>query len=218
MIAERHRDQINKAKDGAKALRRHDWLWEALLLSISTMGGSRGAQQLIRNKDHHSKITFDALRKLSSKDRNRRLKETLRDAGIRWPKKKAKWLSENFERISKLSGPAAAKKSLLDLSGSEAKMEFLRSFAGVGPKYARNMLMDVYDPDFRESIAIDQRIKSVSKVLDLSFRNYGEHEQFYLDVAHKAGLQGWELDRLIYGFTNEFFDALQLRKGRRSTD
>ena len=80
---------------------------------------------------------------------------------------------------------------------------------GIGPKYSRNMLMDIFHPDFRDSIAIDQRILSISRLLELRFKNYNEHENFYLDVADGAGLSGWELDRLMYRFTDEFLDALK---------
>ena len=55
--------------------------------------------------------------------------------------------------------------------------------------------MDVYHEDFRDSIALDLRIKAISEALGLSFSSYTEHERFYLDVAREAGLNGWELDR-----------------------
>jgi hypothetical protein len=70
------------------------------------------------------------------------------------------------------------------------------------------MLMDVYHPDFRESIAIDLRILSISEKLRLSLKNYLEHQQCYLNVAHNAALEGWELDRLMYWFKKEFLDGL----------
>src|ERR1700751_2251009 len=79
-------------------------------------------------------------------------------------------------RIRKLNG------WLRTLTGSE-------QFKGIGPKYARNILMIVYHPDFRQSIAVDERIKSVSRELGLSFGSYDEEEQFYVNVAARAGLR-----------------------------
>jgi hypothetical protein len=117
-------------------------------------------------------------------------------------------LSENFDRISEMGGPPAAKQKLLSLNGRDAKIEFLESFAGIGWKYSRNMMMDVYHPGFRESIAVDARIKSMSKRFGISFKNSREHEQFYPGVAHDAGIEGWELDRLIYWFKVEFLTAM----------
>ena len=69
--------------------------------------------------------------------------------------------------------------------------------------------INVYDPDFCESIAVDARIKGLSKMLELEFDNYADHEQFYLDVAKEAGLTGWELDRLLFNFREEVLEGLK---------
>ena len=45
--------------------------------------------------------------------------------------------------------------------------------------------------------------ESISELLGLSFASYSAHEAFYLDVARQAGLNGWELDRLLYNFLDE---------------
>ena len=50
--------------------------------------------------------------------------------------------------------------------------------------------MDVYHPDFRDSIAIDWRIEKISRALGVTFGSYLEEEQFYLHAAHAAGLNG----------------------------
>jgi hypothetical protein len=65
-------------------------------------------------------------------------------------------------------------------------------------------MMDVYHEDFRDSIAIDARIKALSRSWGLSFGSYFEHEAFYLSVAADAGINGWELDRLMFNFQSEF--------------
>jgi hypothetical protein len=66
-------------------------------------------------------------------------------------------------------------------------------------------MMIVYHEDFRDSVAIDSRIQSISKMLGLSYspQQYVAHESFYLDVAKRAGVNGWELDRLIFNFRGE---------------
>jgi len=209
LIAARHRNELEEWKKRSSDLEHPYWLWESLLLSFSTMGRSKGAAALMRNPELHRKVTYNALAKLSPRDRKRTLKETLRAAKlVRMPDRKAEWLHSAFDRISsEMGGIAEAKQALLSRAGPEAKMEFLRSFDGIGPKYSRNMLMDVYHPDFRDSIAIDQRIKAISKALGLSFKNYDDHENFYRSVAHDAGLNGWELDRLMYRFTKEFLEG-----------
>jgi hypothetical protein len=64
-------------------------------------------------------------------------------------------------------------------------------------------MMGVNHEDFRESIALDVRIKKISEAVGLSFPSYADHEAFYLDVAREAGLDGWELDRLLFNFRPE---------------
>lgn len=81
------------------------------------------------------------------------------------------------------------------MPGREAKIRFLESFPGIGPKYARNMMMDVYHEDFRDSIALDVRINV-------------EHEAFYRDAAREAGLNGWELDRLLFNYQSQVMARL----------
>lgn len=203
-LATEHVDKLNELKARAKELDQPNWFWHSLLVSASTMGNSRGFKGLIENEENYDKVTFDSLRKLSKEDRDRTLTETLRAAQVRMADIKAARLSRNFDRILEMGGPLSARLELLSLKGRDAKIKFLESFAGIGWKYSRNMMMDVYDPDFWESVAVDARIKAISKHLGLSFKNRKEHEQFYLGVAHGAGLQGWELDRLMYWFQKKF--------------
>ena len=68
--------------------------------------------------------------------------------------------------------------------------------------------MDVYHPEFRESIAVDDRIQKLSYAMGCEFASYEDHERFYLDVAHEAGLEGWELDRLIYNYRDYFLERV----------
>jgi hypothetical protein len=204
-----HYSKLDKLKRNERQLNRPDFVWHFLVESFATMGSSRGYEGLILDPVNYSKVTFESLSLSSPADRLRILKETLHAAKVRMPDKKAEWLAENFDRIVAMAGPAAAKAGLLRNSTRESKIEFLEQFKGIGPKYARNILMIVYHPDFRQSIAVDERIKSVSRELGLSFGSYDEEEQFYVNVAARAGLNGWELDRLVYNFRNEVLTGLR---------
>lgn len=110
-----------------------------------------------------------------------------------------------------LGGPETAKDKLFSQLGREAKIRFLQNFPGIGPKYARNIMMDVYHEDFRDSISLDVRIKAISDALGLKFSSYAEHESFYLEVARDAGVNGWELDRLLFNFSEEVKSRLGIR-------
>lgn len=114
-----------------------------------------------------------------------------------------------------MGGANQASKALLKLPNRDSKIQFLVDLKGIGPKYARNIMMDIYDKHFRKSIAIDSRIKKVSEILGVSFHSYLEHEQFYVGVAQDAGLENaWELDRLLFNFNNEVISRLQLGRAK----
>jgi hypothetical protein len=208
-LANEKHEKLEQLKSECSQLNRPDFIWHYLLQSFATMGSVRGWDGLIGNSENYRKVTYEALDQLSPEDRLFVLEETLRKAKVRMPAKKACWLNQNFEYINKMGGLAAVNSRLLNTPGRVQKIEFLKSFTGIGDKYARNIMMDVYHPDFRDSIAVDVRINSLSKALGLSFDSYSDHEKFYLDVAHEAGLNGWELDRIIFNFRDEIFARLE---------
>jgi endonuclease III len=110
--------------------------------------------------------------------------------------------------VEKMGGPQNAKMQALAQEGKEAKIAFMNRFHGIGPKFARNIWMDAYHPDFHDTIAVDLRIKKVTKALGYSFKSYEQEERFYQEIAKEAGLQGWETDRLLYEYTDHFTSAI----------
>lgn len=199
-LAEEKRVELESHKEGASGLNRADFIWHYLLQSFSTMGRAAGWYGLIGNQANYERVTYPVLAALSAEARAQQIRQVCRDAGIRMPDKKADYIIGCFDYVQRLGGPEAAKFQLLAEPGREAKIRFLRTFPGIGPKYARNIMMDVYHEDFRDSIALDVRILAISTALGLSFPSYAAHEQFYLGVAREAGLNGWELDRLLFNF------------------
>jgi len=200
--------RLNELKDTSKELGRDDIIWHLLLCSMSTMGNSRGYEGLIENQDNYNQVSYESLFKHSSEQRHKILQGTLKAAKVRMPLQKALWLKENFEIIEKMGGIKKTRELAFAQKGMEAKIEFMKQFHGIGPKYARNIWMDIYHPDFYNNIAIDERIKKITGALDYHFDNYSDHEKFYLDIAKEANLQGWELDRLLYQFNDEFIKKL----------
>lgn len=209
MLATDHKRQLDEGKAWERHLDRPDFLWHFLLQSFGTMGRATGWIGLSK-PENYQRVTYEALAALSPDQRRSIAEQACRDAKVRMPSIKAGYIVGCFDRVAQLGGPKAAKDHLLRQPGREAKIKFLKSLPGIGDKYARNILMDVYHPDFRDSIAVDARIKSLSKALGLAFASYADHEQFYLDVARDAGLNGWELDRLIFNFLGEFRSGLDL--------
>lgn len=219
VLADEHRAELERLKEGRRELNRPDFIWHYLLQGFATMGRASGWHGLIGNKDNYRRVTYGVLAALPRRAREAQVKKVCREARIRMPDRKAKFILRCFEQVSEHGGPEATKDKLLARSGREAKIAFLQEFSGIGPKYARNIMMDVYHEDFRDSIALDVRIKSISEALGLSFASYEEHEEFYLDVAHAADLNGWELDRLLFNFLPDVKARLgiEVKKDRRTT-
>lgn len=212
-IAAMMRDKFASLKAEAAAWNHPHFIWNALLQSFGTMGNSRGAA-LVKDPKIRATVQFNRLRKLTLAARAKAIREALYAAKVRMPDRKTEWLMENFDRIVAEGGPAKVKAKLESCPGRDAKIAYLRSFRGIGDKYARNILMDVYHPDFRDSIAYDERLKKVSKALGVEFGgDYHAAERFFLEVAHMAGLNGWELDRLLYWETERVIRALEGGRG-----
>lgn len=184
-----------------EAIGRPNFVWHFLLQSFATMGNSRGWHGLIGNRDNYEQVTFEVLSDLDHYERLKTLNEVLRAAKVRMPGKKAVWLDLNHKMIVEMGGLEEARRQALAQEGKEAKIAFMRKFHGIGDKYARNIWMDVRHPDFRDTIAVDERIKKVTQALGYEFKTFEDEERFYQDMAEEIGISGWELDRLLYNYT-----------------
>lgn len=160
------RYRLEELKDrGRRDVERPDIVWRFLLQSSSTWGNSRGWDGLIENEGNYRRVTFDVLSQLSAKKRLKRLEETFVRAKVRMPARKARYLSENFVTIEDMGGLRAAKKAAMSQPDRDAKIAFMQRFEGIEPKYARNVWMDLYHPDFRDSVAVDKLLATTSTKL-----------------------------------------------------
>jgi cystathionine gamma-synthase len=207
-----------RKEEGLEQKDRPDFVWHSLLQSFATMGNARGWDGLIGNEENYNKVTFEALSALDRVERLENLDEVLRASKVRMPAKKAVWLDLDYEMIIEMGGPEAARRQALAQDGREGKVAFMQRFHGIGDKYARNIWMDVYHPDFRDAIAVDERIKRVTEALGYSFKNYPEHERFYQEIAREANLEGWEVDRLLYNHRGEFLAIIGAGREERAPD
>ncbi|WP_119841755.1 HD domain-containing protein [Salinibacter ruber] len=188
---------------------RKDFVWHYLLQSFATWGNSRGHDGLIGTDENYQRVTYEVLEGIPTERRPDHIEKVLRDAKVRYPGRKSQYLSENVEIVRKMDGLQAVRERALDQTDAEAKIEFVKQFKGIGDKYARNFWMDVRHPDFENKVALDQRIRGITELLGRQFESYEAEEQFYLEVAEEAGLTGWELDRLLYNFTDRFERAIE---------
>jgi len=196
-----------KTKARARA-ERPTFVWDSLVQSFATMGNSRGWAGLVENEENARRVSYAVVKALQPAKRLAHLDRVLRDAVVRMPTQKANWLVANFQRIERMGGVAKASKAAFDAPGRDAKLAFMLQFDGIGDKYARNIWMDVYHPDFHDAIAVDERIKKITATIGYSFARYDDHERFYQELAADAGLQPWELDRLLYHFNEPILAAL----------
>jgi len=213
----KYRDKVEASKREHKHWASPDFIWEALLLSAATWGNAQGGR-LVHEAAFHDPIRYKALQALASDTQRREvLADCLTKAKVRYAARKVEYLVENFRRIEASGGPEAVKKELISQPGAGAKIKFLDTFKGIGPKYARNMMMDVYHEDFRDSIAIDVRLQKVLSTLGIEFNDAGYRpaESFLVEVAHEAGLNGWELDRLLFSHIDEVLELIDTPAERR---
>jgi hypothetical protein len=212
------RRRLLELKAEAKELRkRPDLLWYLLLQSAATWGKSAGWDGLCADPATLASVAYSKLADLDQEDCQAELLAALRKAKVRWATRKARLLAANVSRIQEKGGNKQATKEMLGLSGFKAKFNFIRSFAGIGVKYGRNVWMDIYDADFRDSIAVDQRLDKLRVALGLADRGYKAAENFFGLIAREAGLEPWELDRLLYNFTDHFLRVVGYEPPKRRT-
>lgn len=207
-LGSKYRDELEHGKLKAADLARDDFVWHSLLEGMATMGNAKGYDGLIENKENYEQVRFENLVPLLPEERTAQIEQALSKAKVRWARMKAGYLTTNVQRLLEMGGLVAARDALLSAEGRAGKIKFLSSFAGIGDKYARSVFMSAYHEEFRDCLALDTRILKVTDALGLKFPNYQAHEDFYVGVAHAAGLNGWELDRILYYHTDEVLQAL----------
>src|SRR5881396_2936628 len=116
-LAVMYRDDLEARKAKYKSLKRPDFLWHYLLQSFSTMGRSGGSKGLIDNPDNYSQVAYDKLKLLKPNQRIAKLEKILTTAKVRWPLRKAEFLSDCLDRIESMGGLTAAKRKLLSQPG-----------------------------------------------------------------------------------------------------
>lgn len=192
-------------QNGRETLRRNDFIWYEVLRSLATWGGSRGARKL-----NFDALTYRKLSRLPAERRRSVVASEFRTAGLRYAKKKTLYLLHNFCLVEEKGGVDAANRAVLhDACDRDAKIKALREYKGIGEKYAHNIMMDAYHPQFHDSIAVDLRIRKISKGLGLPASKYEEYVVFFQKVASRVGIEPWELDRVLYKLEKLILDSLK---------
>jgi len=188
--------EVLKAK-GAESRKQKDLLWRKLCEVVATTGSVVHANEFMAM--YEDRLAFDKL-STSEPERTHDIFRALEEANVpRWRQIKAQHLSANYELVNQLGGPVDATIEMLKQEGRQSKMQWLLQFHGVGAKYSRNIWMDICDPDFCNSIALDARVKTFAEKLGFD-RNSNTLEADLLEFAKSCKLNGWEFDRLVFNF------------------
>jgi hypothetical protein len=185
-----------------------DWLWDALMLSFSTWGSSRGSLAF-DDPEFTAALKYDAVSSIPTDERQGYLQHWFEQGGWRYPRDKASHAAENLARIERSGGVRSMTQEALAQPGRDAKIRFVSQFRGIGPKYARNLWMDIRHPDFLGSIAVDARIRKVAKELGIDDLSYEELERFLQSAASRLGITPFGLDRFLYRNDATFLEWLR---------
>lgn len=194
---------------GAELRERPDAIWYLLVQSMATQGRAAPWDKLKASPALLDEIGYDAIAALPREQRTAAFEKVFAAVGVRWPGRKASYMTTNFDRVRALGGPREARQRAFALRSRIEKIAFISQFAGIGDKYARNIWMDLYDPHFHDAIAVDERIKRITEALGLTFPTYEAHEEFYRQLARDAGMDAWDLDRLLFNYRDHFLAAIR---------
>jgi hypothetical protein len=190
---------LEKLKSESAQFGEHpDWPWIGLVLSGATRGGSWRWEKSVKPR-YEDELSWSAISELAAEERRVRL-ETV---GRFW-RQTAIWLEHAYLNVHAAGGPLAVRERLSQMSANDV-INYWKSFKGVKDKYARNIMMDIYHPNFRKDFfAIDSRLEALLPILGYAGqRNYLSMERFLLDLSREVGLNAWDLDRLLYSKHSE---------------
>jgi hypothetical protein len=185
--ASEHRNRLESTKADALRWGAHpDWPWNGVVLSAATRGGSARWDRNVAPR-YDAELSWAVVDPLLADERKRRF-ETV---GRFW-RRTANWLETVYQHIRDTGGPARIRQALAPMD-AETVISFWTAFPDVGEKYARNIMMDIYDIRFRDGrFAIDSRIKSLLPGLGYQSRaRYGAQEAFLDGLASEVGVRGW---------------------------
>jgi hypothetical protein len=198
-----HRNELSSEFSSAQQLRQDpDWVWNIYVMSMCTFGGSENYRNK-RNK-YGTKIQWHSILNMSQENRtalffdlpNPRRRHIITPA-----------LESTFQRIREAGGPSCVAENYVALHSAKDKMKFWLSFKGIGKKYCRNIPMDIGDESFLDHIALDSRLNGLIDKVEGAppSTNYEARERFVIELGQQAEIpNAWFLDRLLYGFHNEF--------------
>lgn len=208
------RDRLIAQFEAGTGLReRAGWAWDVFVQSYATNGGVRvwngflaeGGAELVRWDalfgDNPADVEAAAARL-----------EALSHRFLtpRWADRTRPALLITFRRFHAVGGPERMARTWNGHNQPDSLLRWLKTFPMIGDKYARNMCMDVSLPLMLDHIALDHRIHALCDLVEGAPRRipYRRREGWLRGIAGALGINGWYIDRLLFGRYEEIKAAI----------
>jgi len=178
---------------GARLRERDGWAWDVFVQSYATNGGVRVWEGFLKEGGARL-VRWDAL-----------LGEAPAEVDAAAARLEA--LSHRFHAVG---GPDRMARTWNGHTQPETLLRWLKTFPMIGDKYARNMCMDVSHPLILDHIALDHRIHALCDLVEGAPARipYQRREGWLRGIAGALGINGWYLDRLLFGRYEEIKAAI----------
>ncbi len=202
---ERMRGELTAMKDASVKFGEHpDWPWTGFISSYATYGGSANWTKKIEPRMDEFK--WDRVCRLSDSDRAELF------YAVPNPRRRSQTLPRIeavFQSIKKEGGPAKVRDRFAKAFSTEAWMNMLMAYPGIGLKYARNFGMDVYHRLVRDHFAVDSRLFDILWELTFSKPSFDRAESILKDLAMRLDIDNWGLDRVLYSQSDVILPELR---------
>jgi hypothetical protein len=192
--ASRMATQIRDMKDAAVKFGEHpDWPWTNFVSSFASYRGSDNWTKKVEPR--MADFLWNKVTQLSFQHRTA-LFHTVPNPIFR--EIVAGRLEQVYQSILAEGGPQVVRDRLNALPSTALWLSALQQYPGIGPKYARNIAMDVYHPLVQNHFAVDTRLYEILWELVFAKPSFDESEAIFKDIAARIGIDAWALDRILY--------------------
>jgi hypothetical protein len=203
----KHEEALQKQAAGCRALQADpEWFWEEIVTSFCTLGRSDNVE--VKRRRYGNRLRWPAVFALDEAERDA-LFHALPNPHRRHVARPG--LHAAFRRIRDAGGPEVMAQQYFALPGARDRIRFLRTFHGIGAKYARNIPLDIYDEAVLDHAALDNRLHNLlDRVQGAPPRgSYRQREEYLRGIREEAALPNlWFLDRLLYGQYDSLLGSL----------
>jgi len=192
--ASRMATRIRIMKDAAVKFGEHpDWPWTNFVSSFASYRGSDNWTKKVEPR--MAEFLWDRVTQLGDHQRAT-LFHTVPNPIFR--DIVAGRLEQVYQSILAEGGPQVVRERLNSLSSTALWLNALQQYPGIGPKYARNIAMDVYHPLVRSHFAVDTRLYDILWELVFAKPSFDESEAIFKGIAARIDIDAWALDRILY--------------------